>query len=304
MTEEEFRRLLGGARRREPGDEVLKMHGASASSRYLSGEAPSLTQAVFDVVQNEGLTDKQAEVVAQQANQAAWRQVHHVEGAGAKVTFEPADASAIGAMRERPSQAPFDPVELQFHEGVPDTLKHVAFPAGSIEDIFGVQKDTPEYDALIPKGQTEAEASLGKVASERDEYAEAVIESASLLADLGARFQEIFRTEMVDNGVPFLTLCKIAQQVALDADFAESVAVQIGEGFLKSGHLTKEAALRDVKGPIEVDSDHPFCTAFRALERAAFAHYTASETHEKLAAAHATMFKRYLKKYGGPARAR
>ena len=72
-----------------------------------------------------------------------------------------------------------------------------------------------------------------------------------------------------------------------DPRFATTVMQEAGSRLEREGvKFDRKAELQKIAHTLVVNTEHPLVLAAAQLERAAFAHYASTETHEKLASAH------------------
>jgi len=263
--------------------EHLKLLGKRAANLYISKEAGSLTEAVHQVVGDNDLSREQISRVSEMANQETWRSLF-VEQDDRSVNFEPADAATvIGALATRPEQAQIDRLDdLDYSLDVPgpELNKDVDW-----ENLFGVKKDSPEYEALNPARAEEV--AVEKVASALDVSRSDIDNAASLLADAAEEFYKLAKQAYLQDDIGILQISKAAAVVMEDSGFARDVMQKVAARLESEGvKFNNTEELRKVAHPLVVNHEHPLAQAAVNLERSAFAYYSADIEFEKLSSAH------------------
>lgn len=259
----------------------LKILGKRAAGLYATKEADSLTEAVASVVEEEGsLNRDQVSRIAEMANQETWRSLF-VENQDPKVQFAPADATeVIGAMAEKPEE--MDPSGLQYLEYLQDPVGEE--PSGDLAAAFGLT-DVEEPPSINPvRGE---EIAVEKTASAVDVSRYSVDNAASLLAAAGEKLYGLVKRAHLDDELGILQISRAVAASVEDPQFATSVMQQIGTRLEREGvRFNQKEELKKVAHTLVVNPDHPLVSAAAELERAAYAFYSSSESHEKLAATH------------------
>jgi len=264
--------------------EHLQLLGRRAAKLYAGGEAPNLTDAVRDVVsKEEELTREQVSRISELANQEAWK-VLFAENGERQVQFEPADAaSVIGELAERPKEVDVRNLEhLDFLADVPNQ----EIPADlDLAEMFGLKKDSPEYEALNPT--VEEQAVVEKTASMKDFARYGIDNAASLLADAGEEFYQLVKKAHLDEGAGILQISKAVGVAINDPEFARDCMQKAAERLSREGvAFNRRDELEKVAHALVVNSEHPLIQAAANLETVAFSYYSAEAAHTKLASAH------------------
>jgi len=277
----DFLTKLANSSLERQSSEHLKLLGKRAAGIYSSGETTSLNDAVHKVVQDEPLNRDQVSRVTETANQETWKSLF-VESGERQVSFEPASAeSVIGEMAVKPKEVENHLGELDYSADVPNQR----LPDVDLAEVFGVQKGTADYEALNPTSAQQV--MVEKTASAVDTSRYAVDNAASMLAEAGETFYKLVKVAHLDEGYGILQVAKAISTIVDDQTFARDVMQKVAERLEKEGvKFNERVELQKVAHPLVVNHQHPIMQAAANLERAAFAHYSADDAHEKLAAAH------------------
>jgi len=180
------------------------------------------------------------------------------------------------------------PKEVENHLGELDYSADVPnqrLPDVDLAEVFGVQKGTADYEALNPTSAQQV--MVEKTASAVDTSRYAVDNAASMLAEAGETFYKLVKVAHLDEGYGILQVAKAISTIVDDQTFARDVMQKVAERLEKEGvKFNERVELQKVAHPLVVNHQHPIMQAAANLERAAFAHYSADDAHEKLAAAH------------------
>lgn len=283
----EFFEKLAHGTTLQPSSEHLKVLGKRAAGLYISKEAGTLTDAVHEVIAEEGdLNQDQVQRVAQMANQETWKSLF-VENGDRQVQFEPADAdSVLGLMATKPEQN--DLSGLGYLEFLQDPVGET--PEGDLADAFGIKAEEAEYKALNPVHGEQVEVE--KTASARDTARYSVDNVAALLADAGEKLYGLVKRAHLDENCGILQISKAVASAMQDPAFARDTMQTLASRLEHEGvRFNHKEELSKIAHPLVVNGDHPLVKTAAEFERAAFAYYSSEEAHEKLSAAHTKAVK-------------
>lgn len=272
--------------------EHLRLLGKRAAGLYASKEVSNLNEAVSSVLDGESLNRDQISRVVETANQETWKTLF-VDGGDRRVHFEPADSqSVLGEFSSKPDLVDGSALDnLDFSADVPNQKPDNL----DLAEAFGVKKDSPEYEALSSAGDERIVAE--KVAAIADVARYGVDNAASLLSQAGEEFYQLVKQAHLNDDYGVLQISKAVSMAVDDQTFARDVMQKISERLESEGvRFNRAEEMRKVAHPLVVNHEHPLLQAAANLERSAYAYYTASESHEKLASAHRAATKRVLRK--------
>lgn len=275
--------------------EHLKLLGKRAAGMYASKEVSNLNEAVSSVLGGESLNRDQISRVVETANQETWKTLF-VEGGDRRVHFDPADSeSVLAEFSSKPDLVDASALDnLDFAADVPNQRPYDV----DLAEAFGVKKDGPEYEALSQAGDERVVAE--KVASVADVARYGVDNAASLLAEAGEEFYALVKQAHLNDDHGVLQISKAVSMAVEDPAFAKDLMQKIAERLQSEGIKFNQAAeMKKVAHPLVVNHEHPLLQAAANLERSAYAYYTASQSHEKLAAAHRAATRRVVNKIRG-----
>ncbi len=262
----------------------------------MSKEADSLTQAVSQVVGEErNLNKDQVRRISEMANQETWRTLFHENG-DAETDFAPVDADAvIGEMAAKPTEVQ-DPGDMLDYSGdvpnekLPDDV--------DLAELFGVNKDTPEYEALNPVREEQEAVEKTSAAVDLARFG-----VDSLVTDLALKGEELYhhvKQAHIRDGHGILQLAQAVGQAMDSNEYATSVMEQITSRLEKEGvTFDREGELQKLAHPVVINPMHPLMVTAAKLEQVASAYYSAEAAHEKLAKTHRRAFKALKDKLRG-----
>ena len=290
-----FFEKLANSTNHQSSSEHLKLLGKRAAGMYASKEVSNLNDAVSSVVDGEPLNRDQIARVVETANQETWKALF-VEGGDRQVHFDPADSTAVLAeLSAKPDVIDASRLDdLDFSADVPNQRPDDVDLAAA----FGIAKDSPEYEALTSAGDERVVAE--KTASVADVARYGVDNAASLLADAGETFYQLVKQAHLHDDHGILQISKAVSVAVDDPSFAKDIMQKVAERLAAEGvrfNPTRET--QKVAQVLVVNHEHPLLQAASNLEKSAYAYYTASETHEKLAAAHRAATRRVINKIRG-----
>lgn len=290
-----FFEKLANSTNHQSSSEHLKLLGKRAAGMYASKEVSNLNDAVSSVVDGEPLNRDQIARVVETANQETWKALF-VEGGDRQVHFDPADSTAVlGELSVKPDVIDASRLDdLDFSADVPNQRPDDVDLAAA----FGIAKDSPEYEALTSAGDERVVAE--KTASVADVARYGVDNAASLLADAGETFYQLVKQAHLHDDHGILQISKAVSVAVDDPSFAKDIMQKVAERLAAEGvrfNPTRET--QKVAQVLVVNHEHPLLQAASNLEKSAYAYYTASETHEKLAAAHRAATRRVINKIRG-----
>lgn len=275
-----FEKLANSAFPGTSSSEHLKLLGKRAAGSYMRKEADSLTEAVRDAVGGEDLNPEQVRRVTEMANQATWRELFH-EGGNTDTHFDPADAqSVLAELSSKPDEVWEDSAGLDYYNDVPNQTQSVDW-----EEAFGVTEGTPEYDALSSGGRESGEVQ--KVAGALDLARYGVDQVAGELAMAGEVFYRMVKQAHVTDGFGLLQVSQAVGQAVQDPEFAIAVMTQAADRLEMEGvRFDRAGELQKLAHPLVVNSEHPLMVQAAVLEKLAYAHYRAEESHAELQKKH------------------
>jgi hypothetical protein len=268
---------LADASTSRSSSEHLKLLGKRAAGLFVRGEVDSLNEAVGRVVDEEdGLTRDQVQRVSEMANQATWDEKFHRGGDPATI-FEPASSShVLDSLAEKAVQVSEPSLDYSNDppkEAIPDDV--------DLAEMFGVKKDTPEYDALNPLGEVQATRENAKAAS--DTLRHTLDKLGSALHESGEKFYQMVKQAHLkyDHGV-----VQIAQAVALVTEspsFADEIMKTAAERLRSEGvAINTQKEMEKLAEAVVVDEEHPLLHAAASFEKAAQAYHKASRARDAL----------------------
>jgi hypothetical protein len=282
-TEDVFFQKLANASTEARTSDHLKLLGKRATGRWMDKEAKSLTDAVTDVVREEGgLNRDQIRRISETANQEAWKALFH-EGGDSETSFPPADAdTVIGEMSTKPEEV-HDRGDMDDYskdvppQPLPDDI--------DLEEMFGVKDGTPEYEALNPHGEASAEAEKTAAALDFARFG-----TDNLVAELSVKGEELYelvKQAHLRDGYGILQISQAVGQAMEDQDFATETMQKIAERLAAQGiPFDQKVELEKVAQPLVINPEHELMTTAAKLEKVAKAYYSAEGAHKHLQTKH------------------
>ena len=276
-----LQKLANAQTPRTDGDQ-LKLLGRRAAGLYTRGEVPNLTASVELIASEEGLAGEQIRRVAEVANQQAWNELF-IRGGDREVEFPPANADrVIGGMAVKPNVIDGPDPKTDFTQDLPNEN----FPEDmDLAKLLGAPVNPTEYPDYNPlRGD---EIGVEKKASAVDLARFGVDQLVTELATHGEKFYGLVKQAHLMDGVGILQIGAALRDVFESPEFGAEILQQCAARLEREGVKFDTAAeLQKVATAVVVNVDHPLVQTAALLERLSFAHYSAEDTHEKLAALH------------------
>jgi hypothetical protein len=210
------------------------------------------------------------------ANQETWSHLFS-DGRGDRDTsFNPGDSSTVldslSSKATEVSAPSTDYLSDPRGESIPDDL--------NLESLFGLDKDTSEYESLNPAKSEEV--AHNKAASVADLARHGIDGLIRELQSVNSTFYEHVKQAHLRDGHSILHIAKSVAEVTEPA-FAENVmqvaATQLQEDGIKID-VVKEASA--ASSPFVVNTDHPLLETAVIFEKIATAYVNATRTQEKI----------------------
>tara|TARA_R100000152_G_C6779667_1_gene211519 strand:- start:2525 stop:3403 length:879 start_codon:yes stop_codon:yes gene_type:complete len=274
----EFIEKLANTRSSSTSSDHLRLLAKRAASIFSEDQDSGLNNAISSAIGGEDLNRDQISRVTEMANQETWKHLFAEGNGDRNASFSPGESSSIiDSLATTPDQAAApitDYAEDPRGESIPDDL--------DLENLFGVSKDTPEYESLNPSRSEEV--AHDKAAAAADLARHGIDGLIRELQDINESFYEQVKQAHIRDGHSILQIAKSVAEVTEPA-FAENViqvaATKMQENGIKID-LEKEASI--ASAPFVVNTEHPLLETAVVFEKIASSYVKAARTQEKLEA--------------------
>jgi len=230
---------LASTRNSSGSSDHLRLLAKRAASIFSEDNGGSLNTAISSAISGEDLNKDQISRITEMANQETWKHLFAGGDGDRNTNFTPGESSIVlDTLSNKPEEtsAPLtDYSEDPRGESIPDDL--------DLENLFGVSKDTPEYESLNPSRSEEV--AHDKAAAVADLARHGIDGLIRELQDINESFYEQVKQAHIRDGHSILQIAKSVAEVTEPA-FAENViqvaATKMQENGIKID-LEKEASI-------------------------------------------------------------